>query len=166
MKLKIFTMRFSESVDGFDDSPMQEFISDKEVIEYTEHFFIHDKTPYLTVLLSYRDIAPDEKRRLNRRNDPRDELDEKEKETFDALRNWRAARAKQDGMPPYMIANNKQLAKMVKLKAATKADLGKVNGIGEAKIEKYGEDILRIIAEQQNPESADKTEKDEKDASA
>ena len=166
MKLKIFTMRFSESVDGFDDGPMQEFIADKEVIEYDEHFFNHDKTPYLTVLLSYRNFAPDERRRLNRRNDPRAELDDTEKDIFDALRVWRAARAKQDGMPPYMIANNKQLAKMVKLKAATKTDLGNVNGIGEAKIEKYGEDILRIIAEQQNPESADKTEKDEKDASA
>jgi len=158
-------MRFSESVDGFDDSPMQEFISDKEVIEYTEHFFIHDKTPYLTVLLSYRNIAPNERRKLNQRNDPRAELDDAEKEIFDALRTWRAARAKQDGMPPYMIANNKQFAKMVSLKAATKADLDKVSGIGEAKIDKYGEDILRIIAEKRDSDSAETTGKKDEDSS-
>lgn len=143
---------------------MAEFIADKEVIEFKDHFYVHDKTPYLTVLLSYRELAVDERRRLNNRADPRAELDEKEKETFDALRNWRAARAKQDGMPPYMIANNKQLAKMVKTGASSKADLSKVNGIGEAKIEKYGEDILRILADTQS-HVEENTEKEEaKDA--
>ena len=34
MKLKIFTFRFSESIDGFDDKALQEFTADKEVIEY------------------------------------------------------------------------------------------------------------------------------------
>ncbi len=57
MKLRIFTFRFSEKTDGFDDKPMQEFISDKELIEFTEHFFIHNKTPYLAVLVSYRETA-------------------------------------------------------------------------------------------------------------
>ena len=63
MKLKIFTLRFSDTANGFDDKPIQEFTADKEAIEYTEHFFIHDKTPYLTVLLSYRDFASDEKQK-------------------------------------------------------------------------------------------------------
>ncbi|MBW2737884.1 MAG: HRDC domain-containing protein [Deltaproteobacteria bacterium] len=67
------------------------------------------------------------------------ELDEREKEAYEALRVWRAAKAKQEGIPPYMIANNKQLAKIVKLKAGTKAELAKVSGIGEAKIKQHGE---------------------------
>jgi hypothetical protein len=57
LKLKIFTLRFSDTANGFDDAPIQEFTAEREVIEYTEHFFIHDKTPYLTVLLSYREFA-------------------------------------------------------------------------------------------------------------
>jgi hypothetical protein len=36
LKLKIFTFRFSESIDGFDDKPLQEFIADKEVIVFTD----------------------------------------------------------------------------------------------------------------------------------
>ncbi len=50
-------------------------------------------------------------------------------------------------MPPYMIANNRQIARMVKLRAKSKADLGKVKGVGEARINKYGEDILKILSE-------------------
>ena len=40
MKLKVFTFRFSESENGFDDEPMQVFIADKEVIEVSENFSI------------------------------------------------------------------------------------------------------------------------------
>ena len=149
MKLKIFTLRFSDSANGFDDSAIREFTADKEVIEYTEHFFIHDKTPYLVVLLSYREFARDEKQKVYRRSDPRLELDETEKEAYEALRAWRAAKAKQEGIPPYMIANNKQLAKIVRLKAGTKADLAKVSGIGDAKIQQHGEEILRVLSDHQ-----------------
>ncbi|MFH1491495.1 MAG: HRDC domain-containing protein [Pseudomonadota bacterium] len=147
MKLKIFTFRFSESHDGFNDEPLQAFIAEKEVIDYSDHFFSHEKTPYLTVILSYRDIAPDEKRRSGRRRDPREDLDEREKIAYDALRAWRAARAAQEGIPPYMIANNRQVAKMVKIKATSKADLEKIEGIGEAKVAKYGEEILGVLTE-------------------
>ena len=105
MKLKIFTFQFSDGANGFDDKPLQDFIADKEVIDFSEHFFIHEKIPYLNILISYRLLNHDEKRR-DRGQDPRKELDEKEKEAYDALRAWRAARARQEGLPPYMIANN------------------------------------------------------------
>ena len=39
MKLKLFTFRFSESSDGFNDEPLQKFTADKEVVEFTNHFF-------------------------------------------------------------------------------------------------------------------------------
>jgi hypothetical protein len=85
LKLKIFTFRFSESIGGFDDKPLQEFIADKEVIEFAEHFFIHENTPHLTVIISYRLLAAEEKRKLGRRQDPRGELDDREKEAYDAV---------------------------------------------------------------------------------
>ena len=151
MKLKIFTFRFSEGIGGFDDKPLQEFIADKEVIEFAEHFFIHENTPYLTVLIAYRLLAAEEKRKLVRRQDPRSELDEREKKAYDALRAWRAARARQEGIPPYMIANNKQFAKMIKLRATTRAALGRVEGIGEAKTARYGDEILQTIAKHIEP---------------
>jgi len=147
MKLKIFTLKFSNSEDGFDDNTVQDFQADREIIEVTEHFFVHERTPYLTVLLSYRDIAADEKRKpiVKRRSDPRADLDEEEKKTYDTLRAWRAARAKQEGIPPYVIANNKQLAKIIKLRADNKTALLKVDGFGEAKTEQYGAEILEML---------------------
>jgi ATP-dependent DNA helicase RecQ len=162
LKLKLFTFRFSDSAEGFDDQPLQEFIADKEVIEFSEHFFMHEKTPYFTVLLAYRLISDDEKRKRSRWVDPRRDLDDQEKAVYDALRTWRAARARQEGIPPYMIANNKQLAKMIKLRATTKSALAKVDGIGDVKIVKYGDEILQTIAQHPKPE-AEAIELPEKD---
>lgn len=165
MKLKVFTLKFSDSEDGFDDSDIQDFQADREIIEVTEHFFVHERTPYLTVLLSYRDTAADEKRKPVpvRRSDPRDDLDDTEKTTYDALRAWRAAKAKQEGVPPYVIANNKQLVKMIKLRAKNKNDLLKVDGFGEAKAEQYGAEILERLKTQTDPDKAaqDPASKDE-----
>ena len=160
LKLKIFTFQFSDGANGFDDKPLQDFIADKEVIDFSEHFFIHEKIPYLNVLISYRLQAVDEKRKLNLRRDPAKELDEKEKQAYDALRTWRATRARQEGIPPYLIANNKQLAKMIKLRATTKSALAKVGGVGDAKTTKYGDEIMQIIVQHLTPEAVEIPEKD------
>ncbi|MCP4118425.1 MAG: hypothetical protein GY737_24120 [Desulfobacteraceae bacterium] len=153
MKLKVFTFQFSEKVAGFNDKSLQEFISDKEVIEFTEHFFVHEKTPYLTILISYRDAAMGEGKPVREKTDPRKELDEREKTVYEALRAWRAAVARQEGIPPYMVANNRQIAKMVRIKARTRTMLAGIQGFGETKVNKYGNDILRIIAEHQPVEN-------------
>lgn len=154
MKLKIFTFRFSTVADGFDDAPLRDFILDKEVVDFTEHFFEHERTPYLTVVLAYRDLAPDEKRSTRRREAPEKELSAEERSVFDALRNWRAGRARADGIPPYMIANNRQFTRIVMLRACSKADLAKVNGVGERKIARYGDDILAVLAAHPGSSSA------------
>ncbi len=123
---------------------MQAFIADKEVIEFAEHFFVHDKIPYLTVILSYRDMDQD-RRKIVSREDPRKELDDKEKEAYDALKAWRSQRARQEGIPPYMIANNKQLAGMIRKRTMSKSGLAGIMGFGESKISQYGEEILAIL---------------------
>lgn len=146
MKLKVLTLRFLESAGGFDDQPLQAFTADKEVIDFSEHFFVHEKTPYLTLVLAYRLGADDVGKRPLPRRDPRREMAEYEKPAYDALKAWRAARAKAEGIPPYMIASNKQLAQMIKLRAATRTALTRIAGIGEAKAVKYGEEILAILA--------------------
>lgn len=160
MKLKIFTFRFSPQVDGFDDGPMTEFIADKEVIDVTEHFFVHEKTPYFMVLISYREISDYERKNRIRGPDPRAELDPEEVKTYDALRTWRASRAKQEGIPPYMIANNKQVAGIVKLKPESKTALASIKGLGEAKIQQYGDEIMKILESRQSGDVGEKEKTD------
>lgn len=147
MKLKVFTLQFTSGPEGgFGDSALQDFIADKEVISFCEHFFIHEAMPYLTLIVAYRIPEKDGQRRSRTRTDPRTELQAEEKQAYDALRAWRAERAKTEGIPPYMIASNKQLAKMIRMRARSRTALTRIEGIGEARATKYGDDILQVLA--------------------
>jgi len=159
MKLKIFTLAFTDAVGGFDDTAVQSFLEGKEVVDVVNHFFVHERTPHLTLIVSYREASSSGQRRTGaegrvQRKDHRGELDEAEKKVFDALRVWRAARSRQDGVPPYIVATNGQLATFIRLRAATKAALTQADGFGEVKSEQYGDQILKILAEGFDPSSA------------
>ena len=55
-------------------------------------------------------------------------------------------RAKRDGVPPYLICTNKQLAAMVNARPGSLSKLGAVDGIGKAKLENYGQELLALLA--------------------
>ena len=40
----------------FDDKELVEFQMDKDVLEVSEHFLVHEKTPTLALVLRYRDL--------------------------------------------------------------------------------------------------------------
>jgi DNA helicase-2/ATP-dependent DNA helicase PcrA len=65
---------------------------------------------------------------------------------FDALRAWRTDRAREEKMPAYVIAYDETLASIAAARPATLAALERVKGIGPAKLDKYGADILAIVA--------------------
>lgn len=64
---------------------------------------------------------------------------------LEALRKWRSQKAKEEGVPPYVIATNAELQAILKSKPQTPAELGEVKGFGQARIQKYGREILRIL---------------------
>ncbi len=64
-----------------------------------------------------------------------------------ALASWRTARYKADGVPSYVVASDKVLDALAVARPATAADLLAISGIGQAKVDTYGEDILAIIAD-------------------
>jgi superfamily II DNA helicase RecQ len=62
-----------------------------------------------------------------------------------ALRAWRSGRATSDGVPAYVVVNDKHLRGIALARPATPADLVACDGIGPAKLERYGEEILEVI---------------------
>jgi ATP-dependent DNA helicase RecQ len=64
---------------------------------------------------------------------------------FEQLRAWRAATAKEQGVPAYVIFHDATLRQIAAEAPSTLAGLGSVNGIGEAKLAKYGQPILDLI---------------------
>ncbi|MGC7102291.1 DNA helicase RecQ [Amycolatopsis lurida] len=69
------------------------------------------------------------------------------KPVFELLRSWRAATAKEQGMPAYVIFHDKTLQEIAISMPATLEQLGQVNGVGENKLAKYGQQILDALSE-------------------
>jgi DNA helicase-2/ATP-dependent DNA helicase PcrA len=65
---------------------------------------------------------------------------------FDALRKWRRDRAEEDGVPAYVVFHDATLAEIATRKPRTLADLRGVSGVGPAKLERYGKDVLAVLA--------------------
>jgi ATP-dependent DNA helicase RecQ len=66
---------------------------------------------------------------------------------FERLRAWRAAAAKEQGVPAYVIFHDATLREIATVAPASLADLGKVSGVGENKLAKYGQQVLDTLAE-------------------
>ncbi|MCJ8191097.1 DNA helicase RecQ [Sphingomicrobium aestuariivivum] len=61
---------------------------------------------------------------------------------FDALREWRREEAKSQGVPPYVIFHDSTLRQVAAMKPDSLSALREVDGVGEKKLERYGEGLL------------------------
>ncbi|SCG45776.1 DNA helicase RecQ [Micromonospora coxensis] len=66
---------------------------------------------------------------------------------FERLRGWRAATAKEQGVPAYVIFHDATLRQIATDAPASLVELSRINGVGENKLAKYGEAILAVVAE-------------------
>ncbi|HYS41817.1 MAG TPA: DNA helicase RecQ [Pseudonocardiaceae bacterium] len=65
---------------------------------------------------------------------------------FELLRAWRAATAKEQSLPAYIIFHDSTLRQIATDAPTTLAELGKVSGVGENKLAKYGQQILDTLS--------------------
>jgi len=66
---------------------------------------------------------------------------------FDELRRLRKQLADAEGKPPYVVFGDATLVQMAREKPLTEQDLLAISGVGQHKLEKYGDDFLSAIAE-------------------
>jgi DNA helicase-2/ATP-dependent DNA helicase PcrA len=65
---------------------------------------------------------------------------------FAALRVWRTARARDDGVPAYVVFHDQTLAAIAEMKPPSAAALRRVKGVGPAKIDAYGDEVLELVS--------------------
>ena len=170
MRIKLFTFRYSATLGGFDESPLQEFVRNKEVVAYREHFYAVNEVPHMTcvptwqdAVLSDRDLEtarevlgsapspartpnPNGRSRRKEKRDPTEGLSEPDRVLYNTLREWRRVTSRQEGVASYIILTNRELLEVVARKPDSPTALGHIPGIGAGKIERYGEAILKLLA--------------------
>ena len=66
---------------------------------------------------------------------------------FERLRAWRAAAAKEAGVPAYVVFHDATLRTIATQRPGSLAELSTVNGVGQSKLEKFGEQVLAALHE-------------------
>ncbi|MEW6747388.1 MAG: HRDC domain-containing protein [Planctomycetota bacterium] len=150
MRVKLMTLRFSERLGAFDAEALEEFCKDKHIDSVREHFFQVDGVPHVALLVCYRAASRAEVVTKAVRDSGADHgykqlLQDDDWPLFQTLRVWRGEVARRKGVPPYVVFTNAQLALIARSRPDSKTALGHIEGIGKAKIEEYGEDLLRIV---------------------
>jgi len=64
---------------------------------------------------------------------------------WEALRECRRLLAEEQGVPPYVIFHDRSLKEMCALQPRTLLEFGRITGVGERKLDKYGAAFLRVI---------------------
>ena len=62
-----------------------------------------------------------------------------------ALRAWRTSRARTDGVPAYVVVNDRHLRGIALARPSSAAELMACDGIGPTKLERYGDEILAVL---------------------
>ncbi|WFE60760.1 DNA helicase RecQ [Micromonospora sp. WMMD712] len=73
------------------------------------------------------------------------ELSAEAEPVFERLRAWRAATAKEQGVPAYVVFHDATLRQIAADPPSTLDELARVNGVGEAKLARYGEQLLAAL---------------------
>jgi DNA helicase-2/ATP-dependent DNA helicase PcrA len=65
---------------------------------------------------------------------------------FEALRRWRAERAKADEVPAYVVFHDSTLHEIAAVRPQTREELSAISGVGPTKLERYADGVLASLA--------------------
>jgi superfamily II DNA helicase RecQ len=160
MKCKVFKIHLDEEARSFEEVKFNKFL---ETVEVKQTYASIIGNEFWSILVFYEEISaalPQLQNNIDSANkiqssvrnskpaiDPPEPivLNPNEEIIFAALREWRNARAGEDGLPPYMIAHNDSLMQIAKSGVKTKEELTQIKGFGEKRADKYGDEILQIL---------------------
>ena len=146
MKVKVLKVRLSDDFIEHDQKVLDRFLGENNVLKF-ESAFVKDDDGYWSVILYYEELkmtVNDSKTpKYSAENDA--ELNADEIKILDSLKLWRTDKAKNQNLPVYFIATNKELLSIAKYKPVKKEELLDIKGFGKHKIENYGEEIIEIL---------------------
>jgi ribonuclease D len=149
MNIKVLKVRIADEFLLQDQKMIDDFLNNHEIIK-VETAFVHDEN-FWSVVLYFNEYKTDVKKntvkdvKAAKYSADDDTLNSDEIEILEALKLWRSEKAREQNLPSYFIATNKELISVAKYKPAKIEELLDIKGFGKHKIENYGEEILEIL---------------------
>jgi superfamily II DNA helicase RecQ len=147
MQLKLFVLPLKNL--GEAEAEMNAFLRSRRVLAVKKEFVPDGENSFWTFCVEHLDgpagasVLPG---KSGPKVDYKEVLKPEEFQVFSRLREWRKGVAEKEGVPVYAVLTNEQLAQIVQKKASSKAGLKEIEGVGDARVEKYGQALLQVVA--------------------
>ena len=157
MQLKLFIIPVKNLTAA--EAEMNTFLRGQRVLAVKKEFVSDGENSFWTFCVEHLEgasasVGPSGLAGRGPKVDYRELLNESDFGLFSKLRDWRKAVAEKEGIPVYAVLSNEQLAAIVQKKATTKAGLKEIEGVGEGRVEKYGDALLQVLARGAGVDSA------------
>lgn len=139
--------------DGMVEEELNRFLRAHRVLRVEREMTRREGAPAWAVCVEYLEGVgggsggAGARRGEDRKVDYKELLNEADFAVFSALRELRKTLAEVEGVPVYAVFTNEQLARIAQERPKTKADLEKVEGVGAARVEKFGERVLGVVVD-------------------
>ena len=147
MKLQFFAIPAKWPEDA--QQMLNAFCAQHRVTTLEKHFVDLGTESYWSIFVTFIDgiNLPISAGVVNRREriDYREVLGEQDFVIYAQLRNLRKSLSEQEGIPAYALFTNEQLAEMVTRRVRLESELAKIEGVGKARLEKYGSAFLHVL---------------------
>jgi len=146
MQLKLFVLPIKNL--GVAEAEMNAFLRGHRVLAVKKEFVPDGENSFWSFCVEYLDgvgagaLVPGGR---PPKVDYKEVLKPEEFEVFSRLRDWRKTVAEKEGVPVYVVLSNEQLAEMVRRRVSSKSQMKEIEGVGEARIEKYGAALLERL---------------------
>ena len=150
MNIKFFTIPALDT--AIAEQELNEFCHRHRVVHLDKHFVNNAENSYWSICVTWLETkgavaslgkAPLRKPKI----DYKEVLNDEDFQLFSQLRDLRKVLAEQEGTPVYNVFTNEQLAAIVQKTILTKTELLKLEGVGDARVSKYGEAFIKRLTE-------------------
>ena len=144
MQLKFFMVPASDPAES--EAELNTFLRSHRVLTVRKELVVaENETPFWALAVEYLESASKPTGRSS--IDYKEVLSEAEFEVFRRLRELRKRLAEAEGKPVYTVFTNAQLAEIAQRGVDNLEKLREIGGVGEAKAERYGNQVLAVVKE-------------------
>ena len=146
MQIKVFNIPVTYGESEFTDE-LNAFLRSRRVITMDSELVKSGGVAYWSFKIGYLD-GPSPERDKQSRIDYREVLDAETYKRFSVLRDIRNKIAREESIPAYVVFSDEELAELSKISPLTMPAMKSVKGIGEKKVERYGQFFLDKVLEE------------------
>ena len=144
MKIKIITINCIDATNELED--LNRFLASNKVLDIKRKFYTTSEDAYWSFCIRYIESKALMNEQFSKKNkiDYKTVLSEDQFVVFSKLREFRKIIAQEEGVPAYAVFIDEELSEMAKLSELTPSTIINISGIGEKKLEKYGNKLVEM----------------------